>query len=170
MHGPASRGELVNELNHPKENIYAFSLVVCLRKVDGQYQMLLVQEFESRGFWLPGGRVDPGEDLIQAAHRECLEEAGCHINVTGVLQFQYSPSGRGFVRLRAIFLAELADESQQPKTLPDFESMGAVWASFEEIEALNERGMLRGREPLQWARYLQGGGKASDLSVLGSEE
>jgi len=28
------------------------------------------------GFWVPGGGVNPGESLMQAAVRECWEEAG----------------------------------------------------------------------------------------------
>ena len=39
-------------------------------------QILLVQEFAKSGYWLPGGRVDAGEDLARAAERETLEEAG----------------------------------------------------------------------------------------------
>jgi 8-oxo-dGTP pyrophosphatase MutT (NUDIX family) len=33
-----------------------------------------------RGLEIPGGHVDPGETLIQAAIRECLEETGCHVS------------------------------------------------------------------------------------------
>jgi hypothetical protein len=41
--------------------IYAFALVVCQRS-DGRF--LLVQEFCNSGFWLPGGRVDPGASSL----------------------------------------------------------------------------------------------------------
>jgi len=34
---------------------------------------------------LPGGRVDPGEKLSVAAIRECKEEAGIDIRLTGIL-------------------------------------------------------------------------------------
>ncbi|MFA6214961.1 MAG: NUDIX domain-containing protein [Patescibacteria group bacterium] len=32
---------------------------------------------------LPGGGIEAGEDKITAVHRECLEELGCQIQVTG---------------------------------------------------------------------------------------
>ncbi len=32
---------------------------------------------------LPGGGIDNGEDKIQALLRECLEEVGCEIQITG---------------------------------------------------------------------------------------
>jgi 8-oxo-dGTP pyrophosphatase MutT (NUDIX family) len=113
--------------------------------------------------------VDPGENLHEAAIRECKEEAGCDVKLTGLLQFQYSPSRRKHVRLRVIFLAELVDPSQTPKSLPDYESMGAIWVDMEAIEQLQFDRMLRGDEPYVWSEYLLKGGAVHPLSVLGKE-
>ena len=42
---------------------------------------------ELAGGWeLPGGKVEPGEDLAAAVVREVAEELGCGIAVTGMLQ------------------------------------------------------------------------------------
>jgi hypothetical protein len=38
--------------------LYAYALVVCRHPHTGRF--LLVQEFSNSGYWLPGGRVDPG--------------------------------------------------------------------------------------------------------------
>jgi len=51
-------------------------------------KILLVQRANTprRGFWtIPVGFVDAGEDPSQAAGRECFEETGLHVHVTGLL-------------------------------------------------------------------------------------
>jgi ADP-ribose pyrophosphatase YjhB (NUDIX family) len=40
-----------------------------------------------RGYWsFPAGFVDAFEDPLEAARRECLEETGLEVDVTGLLQ------------------------------------------------------------------------------------
>jgi ADP-ribose pyrophosphatase YjhB (NUDIX family) len=99
--------------------LYAFALVVCQRKSDQRF--LVVQESGSMGFWLPGGRVEVGEQLDKAAERETLEEAGVKIRITGVLKIEFTPRN-DINRLRIIFFAEPFDENNcEPKTIPDYE-------------------------------------------------
>ncbi|KNC55593.1 NUDIX hydrolase [Thecamonas trahens ATCC 50062] len=139
--------------------LYAFALVVVVRPVDGA--ILVVQEFDDQGFWLPGGRVDPGEGLAAAAVRETREEAGIDVRLTGILRMEFFPRPR-YVRQRIVFLAEVEDPNQRPKTVPDFQSAGAAWATLDELRQVS----LRGSEPLVWATYLSRGGRASPLSLL----
>jgi hypothetical protein len=99
--------------------LYAYSLVVCQRKSDQRF--LVVQEAGSMGYWLPGGRVEVGEQLDKAAERETWEEAGVKIRITGVLRFEFTPRS-DINRLRVIFFAEPLDENNcEPKTFPDYE-------------------------------------------------
>ncbi|KAJ1569984.1 hypothetical protein HK096_007219 [Nowakowskiella sp. JEL0078] len=137
-HNPSNEYE--NDTAGP---LYAFGLVVCRRESDGKY--LLVQEFCSSGYWLPGGRVNMGESLKDAAIRETLEEAGVQIELTGILAIEYHPKDK-FTRMRIIFSAKPSEDSALPKSIPDFESCGAVWVAPEEIPKLK----LRGMEPLLW--------------------
>lgn len=61
----------------------SFSLVV-VRNQEGKF--LSVLECGNQGWWLPGGRVEPGERLIDAAIRECKEESGIDVKVLGILR------------------------------------------------------------------------------------
>lgn len=40
---------------------------------------VIMADNRRRGFEIPGGHIEPGEQLIQAAQRECLEETGFDI-------------------------------------------------------------------------------------------
>ena len=60
--------------------------------VEKEGQVLLVRRANDplRGLWtLPAGFVDAGEDPAQAAERECLEETGLQVRVTGLLDVLY---------------------------------------------------------------------------------
>ena len=111
-------------------------MAVVRRKSDGKF--LLVQEFCSSGYWLPGGGVDPGEDLDKAAIRETLEEAGVEIELKGILRMEYSPKTK-YSRLRVIFYGEPVDDSARAKTIPDFESVGACWVSIDDLSSLGAK-------------------------------
>jgi len=164
-HGPKGRGELSSELKHRPPSLYAFSLVVCIHND----HILLVQERSNSGYWLPGGRVDPGETLCQASIRETIEEAGVEPTLTGVLKVQYT-AHKAHVRLRAIFMGKPKDGALFPlcKTMPDYESCGAVWVS---LKAVMKRNLpMRGSEPYTWVKYLEEGGKIHSLDVLSDFE
>jgi 8-oxo-dGTP diphosphatase len=65
------------------------------------------------GLWeLPGGKVEPGESLAQAAVREIEEELGCSVEVTGTLAGS-SPVADG-LELRVV-LARLVDGDPVPR-------------------------------------------------------
>jgi len=147
-----------NEYNRPTVPFAAFALVVCRRAQDNRF--LMVQEFASIGYWLPGGRVDATEPLWDAAVRETREEAGIDVRLTRLLRVEY-----GSGRLRVVFLAEPIDEAQPCKTVPDYESAGAVWVTVSELDRLP----LRSHEPVVWFRYVAAGKPTYPLSVLTSE-
>eukprot|EP00291_Cryptomonas_curvata_P025595 CAMPEP_0172174126 /NCGR_PEP_ID=MMETSP1050-20130122/13473_1 /TAXON_ID=233186 /ORGANISM="Cryptomonas curvata, Strain CCAP979/52" /LENGTH=375 /DNA_ID=CAMNT_0012846031 /DNA_START=214 /DNA_END=1341 /DNA_ORIENTATION=+ len=156
-HGPPGRGEMPSE-SRRAVTLYSFALVVCQRS-DGRF--LLVQEFSNQGFWLPGGAVDPRESLCSAALRETKEEAGVDVELKGILKMEHSARD-GYVRLRLIFYARPRDEAQLPKSVPDYESLGAAWVALEDIGTLR----LRGTEPAEWCRYVAEGGVIYPLSIL----
>lgn len=148
-----------------------FSLVVCRKP--GTNLWLAVDESRQRGWWLPGGHVDPGGNHIEAAVRETKEEAGMDVTLVGILRIENNISREG-ARQRVIFYAEPTDPSQEPKSIPDKESEGATWLTVEQLEEKRSlspgRGGLRGTELLDWARYIEDGGTIYPLSLLSSEK
>jgi len=71
--------------------------------VEREGKVLLVRRINQpyRGSWsLPAGFVDAGEDPARAAERECLEESGLSVRVTGLLEViagREHPRGADFV-------------------------------------------------------------------------
>jgi len=138
-----------------------FFVLVAVRRED---QFLLIHERKHGELWyLPAGRVKPGESFISAARRETLEEAGIPVEVDGVLRMEYSPSLLG-TRVRLIFTARPADDSP-PKSVADEESLEARWFTIEELKDLP----LRGPEVLDIYYHLARDGFVAPLSLLGEE-
>jgi ADP-ribose pyrophosphatase YjhB (NUDIX family) len=145
-----------------QHHTYIFVLVVCQRESDGKF--LLVNEPAAWGWWLPGGRVEWGEGLRNAAQRETLEEAGIEIDIKGILKFEYS-SGPSRTRQRIIFFARPVNEFAKPKCIPDYSSRGACWVSVDELERIP----LRADEPKTWANHIIGGGTIHSMDLLSQE-
>ena len=137
---------------------YYFALVV----VRLGRRFLLVQERKDAQRWyLPAGRVEPGETIADAAVRETREEAGIDVVLEGVLRVEHSPRPGGGARCRVIFVARPADDAL-PKRVPDAESLGAAWVTLDELD----RFALRGDEVRAIFRHVAGGGAVYPLAVL----
>jgi 8-oxo-dGTP pyrophosphatase MutT (NUDIX family) len=80
-HSRWSRGVITEWSRQTGCPTWNFSLVV-VQHPDGRF--LAVRESRGRGWWLPAGFVDPGDDLMSAAIRETKEEAGIDVRLEGV--------------------------------------------------------------------------------------
>lgn len=168
-HGPSSKYKPYQHYPMTTTQLYSFSLVIVKHPITGLY--LLCQEFANQGFWCPGGAIDENESVTAAAIRETIEETGIHIDLKGILSFEYHSCGqyqydnKYLVRLRIVFYAEptMEDLYKLPKSIPDFESVGASWCSIEDI---NNGLRLRGDEPKTWINYIHQGGQIYPLSIL----
>src|SRR5437763_7045181 len=137
-----------------------FALVVVRRGDD----FLLVHERKHGQRWyLPAGRVEPGEDFEAAACRETLEETGVPIRLTGVIRVEYTPWPDG-ARFRVLFLGEPRDATP-PKSIPDAESLGAAWVNLRDLHRYD----LRGADVEDLFRYVADGGTICPLRVLAAE-
>ncbi len=116
-------------------------IVLAIVPHDGNY---LVVEERDGTFYLPAGRVEPGEDLLTAAVRETAEEAGLSIGVRGLLGFDHfvSPARQ---KVRFAFVG-FPDPLTPLKTLGDHHSRGARWMRKESLRDLR----LRDDEVLDW--------------------
>lgn len=151
--------------------MHCFSLVVC-RHPETQ-KWLAVDENRNRGWWLPGGFCECGDDHFTTAIKETVEEAGIQVELKGILRVESSISTRGG-RQRVIFYAEPKDPHQTCKAIADSESNGAAWLTTKELEAKEKvpssKGGLRGPELLDWARYIESGGTIYPLVLLTTED
>jgi phosphatase NudJ len=137
-----------------------FALVV-VRQAD---RFLLVQERKYGQSWtIPGGRVEPGETLTDAAVREALEETGIHVRLDGVVRIEHAPVSGG-ARMRVIYSGAPIDDSP-PKSVADDESLGAAWLTLDEIRARPHRG----HELLALLEGIASGQTIHPLSLLGRE-
>src|SRR5262245_4444954 len=137
-----------------------FALVVVRRG----HRFLLTQERKYGSSWsIPGGRVEPGESLADAAIREVAEETGVPIRLDGILRIEHSP-GDG-VRFRVLFVGSPIDDTP-PKTTADDESLGAAWLTLDEIRKLH----LRGSELGGLLESVAAGRQVFPLELLGGRE
>lgn len=132
-------------------------------------RFLLTRERKYGSSWsIPGGRVEPGEPLVDAAIREVYEETGVPIRLDGILRVEHTPSGSsggsGDARVRVLFTGSPIEDTP-PKTTADEESLGAAWLTLDEIRALP----LRGAELGALLESVAGGRQVFPLELLGHE-
>jgi len=127
-------------------------------------RFLLCQERKYGSTWsIPGGRVEPGEQLVEACLREVLEETSVPVMIDGILRLEHTPSGNG-ARVRVVFAATPRDDTP-PKTVADEESLQARWLTLDEIAQLP----LRGSDLRALLESVAAGRAVYPLDLLGRE-
>jgi len=85
-----ARRDFLNDPKAPKANSIVPSVTAVVTNEAGE--LLLVHKTDN-GLWaLPGGGMDPGESIAQAAVRETKEETGMDIEVVGVIGLYTNPN------------------------------------------------------------------------------
>lgn len=139
---------------------WCFALVVARK---GDRFLLVHEQKHGQGWYLPAGRVEPGERFADAAVRETREEAGIEVVLDGVLRIEHSPAPDG-ARMRVFFVAHPKDD-RPPKQIPDEHSLEARWVTLAEIDRLP----LRGAEVRAVCRHVAAGGPVAPLQLLCAE-
>jgi phosphatase NudJ len=128
------------------------------------HRFLLVHEKEHGETWyLPAGRVEPGETLVQAAKRETLEESGVPIVVEGVLRFEHT-TYMDAARVRVVFVARPQDDTA-PISQANDHALEARWVAIDELSDLP----LRGYDVQQIFEYVSDGAPVYPLNIISYE-
>jgi ADP-ribose pyrophosphatase len=122
---------------YPDRPIVAVGTAVCR---DGRVLIVQRGKAPSKGVWtVPGGAVDLGETMRQAAAREVLEETGVQIEVgevVGILDnIIRAPAGCGPAGILYHYaIVDFAAEYVSGELTPSDELMDAAWVHPDEFE------------------------------------
>lgn len=130
----------------------------------GQRFLLVHERKHGQKWYLPAGRVEPGENFVAAARRETLEEAGIPVIIEGILRIQHTPTADGTARVRVIFVARPQDDTTT-KNYPDQDTLGSAWMSLEEMRKFP----LRGEEVIEIFEYVSNGAPIYPLELITTE-
>lgn len=89
---------------------FADPKVAVAALVEQERRVLLVKRSgdPQRGLWtLPAGFVDAGEDPVEAAGRECLEETGLKVQVTGLVDVIFGQEHPRGAHIFIVYRAEV---------------------------------------------------------------
>lgn len=110
--------------------------------IEDNSSFLLIREAAKkwRGKWfLPGGKVNPGETPVEAAIREVKEEAGCDVQIEGLFYIRYQ-EGLFKKQLSLFYCAKLLNSTL--KIRADRHSLEVKWLRYSEIRILPLRQKL----------------------------
>ena len=103
---------------------------------DDAGRILLIQRGKApaAGSWsLPGGRVEPGETLVEAVQREVREETGLDVNVGEYVGTVERSAPQGGTYLIHDFRAHCAGDTEP---IPGDDARAARWTGCAELDSL----------------------------------
>lgn len=114
---------------------------VIIRDDLGRVLLVLRGREPAKGRWsVPGGKVEPGESLAEAAVREAYEETGLHVEIGAQLWVVDIPAGEG----RVFEVHDFAATVVGGELTPGDDADDARWFSGDEIDLVPLTDGLRG--------------------------
>jgi phosphatase NudJ len=103
---------------------------------EGERFLLVHERKHGQRWYLPAGRVEPGESLFDGARREAEEETGVPVELEGILKIQHRVFPQGGAKVRVFFLAR--PEGDTPPLAPpgNEHSLEARWVTLGELDDL----------------------------------
>lgn len=109
-------------------------------------RVLLARQWYRRGWSLPGGYMEPGEQAIDAAVRECREEVGLDLEVADLrLLATYVQSGRRHIEHVHIHVRPIAAALARPARRREIASV--AWFGVESLPLLQREADEAFRNP-----------------------
>jgi len=141
------RVDYYNDPAAPRANSLVPSVTAAVR--DGRGRLLLIHKIDN-GFWaLPGGGMDLGESVADAAVREVLEETGVTVEVTGLVGVYTDPGhvmayDDGEVRQEFSMCFHARHLSGAPRE-DGTETKAAAWVEVDRLPELSIHDSMRRR-------------------------
>ena len=85
----ARRIDFYDDPGAPEANSMVPSVNVVVTNADGD--VLLIRRTDNQNWAVPGGAIDLGESMVQAAIRETKEESGIDCSITGLVGIYTDP-------------------------------------------------------------------------------
>jgi len=85
----ARRIDFYDDPSAPTANSLVPSVNVVVTNADGE--VLLIRRSDNQNWAVPGGAIDLGESMVQAAVRETKEETGVDCSITGLVGIYTDP-------------------------------------------------------------------------------
>ena len=141
------RIDYLDDPNAPEPN----SLVPSVNTIvtNHQGEVLLIRRTDNGNWSLPGGGIELGESVSQAAIRETLEETGITCEITGISGIYSNPNhvieytSNGEVRQE--FTIVLKGRPLYGEPTPSDESSHVEWASYDSLDVRPMHDSMRAR-------------------------
>jgi ADP-ribose pyrophosphatase YjhB (NUDIX family) len=150
------RIDFYDDANAPLANSIVPSVNVVVENDRGE--ILLIRRTDNDNWALPGGAIDLGESMTQAAVREVKEETGIDCEISGLVGIYTDPkhiilyTSNGEARQEFSIVLTAQEVGGAPT--PSSESTEVVWMAPREAESLTMDPSMR----MRLAHYMRAGG------------